>query len=60
MISKVLPSKMLKGQLKRRDKLTSIARFRSPENSFEGISEKFVFVFKIWAVEIFVFTDSGG
>ena len=48
----------LKGQLKRRDKLISITRFWSPENSFEGIFEKFVFVFEIWVVEIFVFTDS--
>ena len=50
----------VKGQLKRRDKLISITRFWSPENSFEGIFEKFVFVFEIWAVEIFVFTDSEG
>ena len=51
---------VFKGQLKRRDKLISITRFWSPENSFEGIFEKFVLVFEIWAVEIFVFTDSEG
>ena len=50
----------LKGQLKRWDKLTSITRFWSPENSFEGIFEKFDFVFEIWAIEILVFTDSEG
>ena len=49
-----------RGQLKRRDKLTSIPRFLSPENSFERIFYKFVFVFEIWAIEIFVFTDSEG
>ena len=42
----------LKGQLKRRDKLTSIARFWSPENGFEGIFEKFVFVLEISAVKV--------
>ena len=41
-----------KGQLKRRDKLTSIARFWSPENGFEGIFEKFVFVLEISAVKV--------
>ena len=43
---------ILKGQLKRWDKLTYIARFQSPENSLEEIFEKFVFVFEIWAVDI--------
>ena len=42
---------ILKGQLKRWDKLTYIARFQSPENSLEEIFEKFVFVFEIWAVD---------
>ena len=41
-----------KGQLKRWDKLTSIARFWSPENGFEGIFEKFVFVLEISAVKV--------
>ena len=50
----------VKGQLKRWDKLTSITRFWSLENSFERIFDKFVFVFEIWAVEIFVSTDSEG
>ena len=45
---------VIKGQLKRRDKLTSIARFWSPENSFEGIFEKIRFSYvEIWAAEIF-------
>ena len=48
------------GQLKRQDKLTSIARFWSPENSIGGIFENLVFVFEIWAIEILVFTDSEG
>ena len=48
----------LKGQVKRRYKLTSITRFWSPENSFERIFEKFVFA--IWAIQILVFTDSEG
>ena len=43
---------------KRRDKLTSIARFWSPENSFDRIFEKFVFVLEIRATEIFVFKVS--
>ena len=60
-LDKILPENLLlKGQLKRRDKLTSITRFWSPENSFEGIFEKFIFVFEIWAIEILVFTDSEG
>ena len=42
----------LKGQLKRWGKLTSIARLWSPENGFEGIFEKFVFVLEIWAVKV--------
>ena len=43
---------VIKGQLKRRDKLTSIARFLSPENGFEGIFEKFVLVLEILAVKV--------
>ena len=46
---------IFKGQLNCQDKLTSITRFCSPKNSFEGIFEKFVF--EIWPVEIFVNTD---
>ena len=41
-----------KGQLKRWDKLTPIARFWSPENGFEEIFEKFVFVLEISAVKV--------
>ena len=41
---------LIKGQLKRRDKLTSIERSRIPENGFEGTFENFVFVLEISAV----------
>ena len=43
---------IVKGQLKRWDKFTPIARFWSPENGFEGIFEKFVFVLDIIAVKV--------
>ena len=47
-----------KGQLKRWDKLTSIARFWSPENGFEGIFEKFVFEISAVKVEELCGTNS--
>ena len=43
---------IFKGQLKCWDKLTYIARFQNPENGFEGIFEKFVFVLEISAVKV--------
>ena len=43
---------IFKGQLKRWDKLTYIARFQNPENGFEGIFEKSVFVLEISAVKV--------
>ena len=42
----------VKGQLKRRDKLTSIVRFGSSENGFERSFEKFVFALEISDVKI--------
>ena len=41
-----------KGQPKRWDMLTFIARFWSPENGFERIFQKFVFVLEISAVKV--------
>ena len=47
-----------KGQLKCLDKLTSITRFEALKTVSKEFFIKFVFVFEIWAVVIFVFTDS--